>query len=735
MIRRHTATTARAHRVVAPSWRSCSRDHRSVVREHAPTGGRQTGWMHEATRTVRGTCHHDCPDSCGWVVTVEGERAVKLRGNPEHPYSRGELCPKVNRFLGRVYSPERILRPLRRSGAKGSGRFTPISWDDALAEIARTWTERIERFGGETLLGYYDAGTQGLIQMTSLDRRLFAVLGASQHDATICGATARTGVELTNGTGLGIDPMDIVHSRFIVLWGTNTLLTNRHLWPFIEQARRAGATVVVIDPLRTNTAEAADWFVQPLPGTDAALALAMMHVIVRDDLVDHDWVARHAVGYAELAERVGAWTPQRATQACGVDATEIEALARAYATTRPSVIRTLIGAEHHEHGAELFRAMACLPALVGAWRDLGGGFVRSSGTWVEDALDTIDAPAGALPDGWTTRHINMSHLGRALTDPALDPPITALYVWNANPAVTAPAAELTRAGLAREDLFTVVHEQFLTDTARHADIVLPATTQLEHLDVVPAWGHLYLGWNEPAIAPLGEARSNTEVFRNLAAALGRPEPWLYDSDEELIATCLASGHDRLAGITPASLRAAGFQRINVAAGVRPFAEGGFPTPSGKVELLAPRLVEHGLDPLPTFTPAREGPAGDPELVARYPLQLLTPKTHPGFLCSSYSPLPRHAPEGGPFVELDPVDAAARGIVEGQSVRVRNDRASLTLQARFSGRVRPGVVAVPFGWWQGQHGDGRTANALTSDRLADLGGGVAFSDTLVEVEPA
>lgn len=689
--------------------------------------------MSGPVRTVLGTCHHDCPDSCGWVVTVEGERAVRLRGNPDHPYSRGELCPKVNRLLDRVYSPDRVLTPLERTGAKGEGRFRPVSWDDALARIAGEWTGRIARHGGETLLGYFDAGTQGLIQMTSLDRRLFAVLGASQHDATICGSTARHGVTLTNGTGLGADPMDIVHSRFIVLWGTNTRLTNRHLWPFIEQARAAGATVVVVDPLRTITADGADWFIQPLPGTDTALMLAMMHVLIAEDLVDRAWVDAHTLGYDELAARVAGWTPQRASAICGVPAEEIERFARAYGTARPAMIRTLIGAEHHEHGGELFRTMAVLPALVGAWRDRGGGLIRSSGTWTEEALIDTDLPPGA--GRWETRHLNMAQLGRVLTDPDLAPPVTALYVWNANPAVTAPAAELTRRGLARDDLFTVVHEQFLTDTARYADLVLPATTQLEHLDVVPAWGHLYLGWNEPAIAPVGEARSNTEVFRSLAAALGRTEPWLYDSDEELIAQRLDLGHERMQGITLDSLRAAGFQRLAVADPLLPYAEGNFPTPSGRVEFVSAAAAAAGLDPLPDYRPAREGPGGDAELLGRYPLQLLTPKTHPGFLNGTYSMSPRHAPPGGPFVELDPADAAARGIEEGRPVVVHNDRASLQLVARFSGRVRPGVVAIPFGWWQEQHPDGRTANALTNDELADIGGGVAFSDTLVEVRPA
>ena len=678
-------------------------------------------------RVVHGTCHHDCPDSCGWEVTVEDGRAVKLRGRADHPFSQGELCPKVNRFLDRVYSPERILRPLRRVGPKGEGRFEEVSWDDALAEIATRLRGVIAEHGAEAILPFSDAGNQSLLSVMGLDGRFFHHLGASLIDRSICGPTVGAGIRMTNGTGLGLDPLELRHSRLILLWGTNTRLTNRHLWPTIEAARADGAKVVVIDPIRTITAESADEFIQPLPGTDIALMLAMMHVLVRDGLIDEPWVAAHTVGFDELAAHVVDWTPERAAALCGIDTDVIERLARDYGTIRPAAIRTLIGAEHHENGAMFYRTLAVLPALVGAWQDRGGGLARSVGSY-HDAL--IDGAALVRPDllaGRTPRTINMSRLGEALTDPALDPPVASLVVWNSNPLVIVPNAELVRAGLERDDLFTVVHEQFLTDTARYADVVLPATTQIEATDVVPAWGHLWLGWNEAAIAPVGESCSNTELFRRLAAAMGLEEPSLYADDETLLTEALGANVDL------DELARVGWVRAPYPEDGRAWGDGVFPTASGKVELVSDALVRMGQPALPTFVAPREGPHGDPELVARYPLQLLTPKHHARFLNSGYSHLPKHGPaEGGPFVELDPTDAAARGIAEGDLARVWNDRASLAVPARISARLRPGVVAIPFGWWQSQHPDGKAANALTNDTLTEWGGGVAYSDTLVQV---
>ncbi len=479
------------------------------------------------TELVLGTCHHDCPDTCGWVVTVEDGRAVKLRGNPEHPYSRGELCPKVNRFLERVYHPDRVLHPLIRVGPKGAGEFRQASWDEALELISSRLRSVIDTHGGEAVLPWGDAGTQGLLHMSYLDQYFFAGIGASRQVDSLCGATAGAGLSATNGQRHSADPMDVRFSELVILWGTNTRLTNRHLWAFIEEARAKGARVLVIDPIRTMTAQSADWFIQPLPGTDVALMLAVMHVLIRDDLIDHEYVAKHAHGFDELAAHVASWDPERAAQICGIEASEIEELAQAYGATAKSFIRTLIGAEHHEHGAMFFRALGCLPVLTGAWRHRGGGLSRSVSVWSEVAIDSsvieVDRP---------TRAVSMNRLGEALTDEGMG--VHALIVWNGNPLVSVPNAAATRRGLEREDLFTVVSEQFLTDTALYADVVLPATTQIEQVDMVASWGHLYLGWNHPAIEPLGETVPNSELWRRLARAMGVEHPVFEMDDEQLL---------------------------------------------------------------------------------------------------------------------------------------------------------------------------------------------------------
>jgi anaerobic selenocysteine-containing dehydrogenase len=679
--------------------------------------------------TVHGTCHHDCPDSCGWTVTVDDSGpepvAVKLRGDADHPYSYGELCPKVNRFLDRVYAPDRVLHPLRRVGPKGSGRFEQISWDAALDEIANRLAGILDEHGGEAILPYSDAGNQSLLATQGISERFFNHIGACRLLRNICGPTVGAGMSMTNGTGLAADPLDIEHARLIILWATNTRLTNRHLWPVVERARARGAKVIVIDPIRTITADEADQFVQPLPGTDIALMLAMMHVIVGDDLVDRDWVERHTVGFDELAASIAHATPPWAAECCGVDAEVIERLAHEYATVRPSAIRTLIGAEHHENGAMFYRTLACLPALTGAWRDRGGGIMRSVGSW-QDAL--VDEAALHRPDllaGRTPRTFNMSRLGEILLD---EPePVRAMIVWNSNPLVVVPNAERAREGMARDDLFTVVHEQFLTDTAQYADIVLPATTQIEASDVTPAWGHLWLGWNEAAIPPRGEAVSNAECFRRIAAAMGFDEPSLHDDDLTILRAALPT-------VDLDTLRDEGWLRVPFPDDGRPWADGGFPTPSGRVELVSDRLEQMGQPRVPTFVPPQEGPTSP--MVGRYPLQLMTPKHHARFLNSGYSHLPKHGPpEGGPFVELDAADAAARGLADGDDARVFNERASLELPVKVSTRLRPGLAAIPWGWWRHQHPDGKVANSLTNDTLTDWGGGVAYSDTLVQVERA
>ena len=685
--------------------------------------------MASATRIVLGTCHHDCPDSCGWEVSVENGVAVKLRGNSEHPFSQGELCPKVNRFLERVYSPERILYPLARTGPKGSGEFRQISWDEALGLVAERIHNVIDNFGGEAVMPWGSAGTQGLIQMNSLDRRFFAKIGSSRQVDSLCGATAKAGASLTLGSPLSSDPMDIEFSQLILLWGTNTRLANRHLWPFIEKARARGAKVVVIDPIRTMTAESADVFVQPLPGTDVALMLAMMHILIRDDLVDHDYLEKYTDGFDELSIQVAEWTPLRAAQVCGISVDDIESLARDYGTIRPSFIRTLIGAEHRQHGAMFFRALSCLPMLVGAWREKGGGFARSVGSYaavnVDDSVFTVDS----LSAGQERRPLSMNEIGQVLNDHNLDPAVKALFVYNGNPLVTAPNAELIRQGLERDDLFTVVSEQFMTDTARYADVIFPACTQIEQVDVVPAWGHLYLGWNEKAIEPLGESVPNTELWRRLALAMGFSEPELFEDDESLIASAL---HD----VDLDQLRTTGFVRLSLPEDLLPYAQGGFATASGKAALINHSLPAVGMPALPTYEVGDEMQGGI-NSQDMYPLSLMSPKTHVRFLNSSYSHLAHHCDaEGEMSCELDLSDATSRGIADGDRVRVFNGRGSLDVVARVKssgGRVRSGLVLVPFGWVGARTKDMKTVNALTNDQAADFGGGVAFYDTMVQVE--
>jgi anaerobic selenocysteine-containing dehydrogenase len=685
------------------------------------------------TTTARGICHHDCPDSCGWTVTVEDGVAVQLRGTKEHPTSYGELCPKINHFLDRVYSPQRILHPLRRVGPKGSGEFEQVTWDEALTDIAARLHKIIDTHGPEAVLPFYDAGNQSLLAMDGIAHRFLHQMGASKLLMAICGKAVGAGLSMTNGSGLSVDPMEIEHSQLIILWGTNTHLTNRHLWPVIERARARGARLIVIDPIRTATADQidparGDMFIAPRPGTDIALMLAMMHVLIRDGLTDNEWIDAHTLGYQELAAHVATWDPARAAEICGITVEEIETLSHLYGTIRPSMLRSLVGPEHHENGAMFFRTLACLPALVGAWRDRGGGLSRSVGSWSTQITDLEALNAPDLLAGRNPRQINMSRLGEALTT-IQDPPVQALIVWSVNPLVVVPNAELVRRGLARDDLLCVVHEQFMTDSAKYADYVLPATTQIENLDVVPPWGHLWLGWNEPAIAPLGESVSNPELFRRLATAMGYTDPRLQTDDRSLIVEALGKE-------VVQSLETDGWYKVPYPQDGRPWNEGGFPTRSGKVEFVSQDLVALGQPALPTFVPPTESPLGDPELARRYPLSLLTPKQHRRFMNASYAHLPHHGPrEGGPYVELHPSDASCRGLTAGDMAVVHNDRSSLTLPVQISDRLRPGVVAIPFGWWREHHVDGQIANSLTNDTLTDWGGGVAYSDTLVQIRPA
>ncbi len=651
-----------------------------------------------------------------------------MRGVKEHPFTRGGLCAKVNRFLDRVYSPDRLLHPLRRVGPKGDGRFERVSWDEALDVVAGRLREIVQEHGGEAVLPYSYLGTQGIVQGASIDRRLFSALGASRLVRALCGSAPFAGLQAVQGGNKGMLPEDIRHSRLIVLWGTNTIVTNLHLWPFVTEAREGGAEVVVIDPQRTRTAAAADRHLRPRPGTDAALALGMAHVIVAEGLHDKDYLGSHALGFDAFRDRVAEYPPDRVAAITGVAEDDIVELARLYATTRPAAIRTLVALGHHERGADTVRAIACLPVLTGAWRDLGGGLLSTTtwAAWSPLELDGVERPDLEDP---ALREVNMARIGEALTE--LEPPVRALVVYNSNPAAIAPDQNRVLAGLRRDDLFTVVVEQFLTDTAVHADVVLPATTQLEHLDLVPSWGSLYLTLNRPAIDPVGECLPNSEIFRRLGRRLGLGEELFVDSDQDLVRTALASDDPLLDGITWERLQHDGYARIAVGDDWRPYADGGFSTPSGKAELYSAALAEQGLDPIPAYVAAEEGPE---HADGRHPLQLVTAKSALHFLNSQYANLPRHVQaEREPLLDLSDADAAARSIDDGDMVCAYNDRGSVEARARVGDRVPAGVVALPSGWWASGSPGGASANALTSSRLTDLGGGCAFHDTLVEVE--
>ncbi|GIG90687.1 molybdopterin-containing oxidoreductase family protein [Plantactinospora endophytica] len=671
-----------------------------------------------ATRRVRGACPHDCPDRCSWIVTVDDTgTAVALNGNPDHPLTAGRLCTKVNGYLhDRVYSPHRITRPLRRTGPKGSGEFAPIGLDEALDEIATRLTGIAAADGPAAIIPFSYEGTQGLLQSKSMSERFFARLGAAEVGHTICGPTGGAGLSAVNGFTVGVLPEDAVHANLIIVWGANPLVTNQHLWAAMLSARSRGARIVVIDPVATRTAHAADRHLMPRPGTDAALALGIAHLLITDDLVDHEFIAAHTTGFDELATAAADFTPDRTADITGIAESDIRTLAADYAAARPALIRLMVGMEHHTNGAALYAAIAALPALTGMWRHHGGGIAYHTSPLFNRSLNLDGLRMAHLAPG-PRRRINMVQLGQALTDPHSDPPARALIVHGSNPAVIVPRQPLVRQGLARDDLFTVVHEHVLTDTARYADIVLPATTQLEHLDLMKSWGHTDLMLNLPAIAPPGDAISVTDLFRDLATRMGFTEPCFTDTDDDLLATALNSAHPYLHGITLDHLRENGWQRLNLRTPHTPYAAG-FPTPDNRARLhTAARAAATALPP----------PA-DP----RWPLQLLSVKGLRS-MNSTYADTTQCARDGGPWLDLHPDDAAARAINDGDPIEVHNQHATITLHARVSTRVRPGVVAIMFGTWSGTRaGDrGAAANLLTPDTLTD-GGGSAFHDTYVDV---
>src|SRR5579883_295792 len=677
------------------------------------------------TEIRHSVCALDCPDCCSLLVTIdENGRGTKLRGNPAHPVTRGFLCGKVAQYLEREYSPGRLLYPQRRIGAKGEGRFERISWDEALDAIADRLKTVAAEFGPEAILPYSYAGTMGYLNGSGMDRRFFHALGASRLDRTICSTAGMAGNTAALGFRYSTEPEQFRHSKLILAWGANILGTNVHLWPFIMEARRNGAKLYTIDPRRNRTGAAADRHYFIHPGSDTALALAMMHVIIYENLYDADYVARYTEGFDGLRERVREWTPQRAAELTGIAGEDIAALAREYATTRPAAIRLNYGVQRSERGAMAVRTVALLPVLTGSWKDLGGGLQLSTSQAFQinrDALERPDLQHKAL--GREARLVNMTELGRALTALS-DPPVKALVVYNSNPAAIAPDQNTVLAGLRREDLFTVVLEQFQNDTADYADILLPATTFLEHTDLYFAYGHYYLQLARPALAPPGETKPNVEVFRLLAARMGIDDPCLRDSDDDMIRAALSSDHPFLRGITLEELEREHFVRLRLPEPFQPFAAGGFGNGngSGRCHFHAEEL---------DYTPPIESRHGDAALRRRFPLELISPKNDDS-MNSTFG----H--RDGPDLEtstlhLTAEDAAPRGIQNGDRVRVWNDRGAFFLVARVDETVRPGVVCAPAVRWARRAPERRNANAVTSPRLTDAGGGPTFYSCLVQVE--
>ena len=686
----------------------------------------------KASHQVRGACPHDCPDTCSLLTTVEGGVATRVQGNPDHPQTGGVLCNKVSRYTERTYHPERLLQPLRRVGPKGAGQFEPVSWATALSEIAARLKPIAARHP-EAILPYSYAGTMGQVQGESMAGRFFNRLGASLLDRTICATAGGEGLTQTLGGKVGMRVEFFAESKLIIIWGSNSIGSNLHFWRYAQQAKRGGAKLVCIDPRKSETAEKCHEHIALLPGTDAALALALMHELISHDWLDHDYIARYTLGWqgpGGLRERALQWSPERAAGVCGVPVEQIRALARDYgqclSNQQPAAIRLNYGMQRVRGGGNAARAVACLPALIGAWRHRAGGVLLSS-----SGLFPVDKAALQRPEllkpvhGRQPRTINMSTIGDDLlreSSPQFGPKIEALIVYNSNPVAVAPESGKVVQGFAREDLFTVVLEHFQTDTADYADYLLPATTQLEHWDVHSAYGHTDALLNRPAIAPLGQAKPNTQIFRELAAHMGFTEPCFADSDELL---CRAVYGDK---VDFQQLLDQGFASLQLPDA--PFAEGAFPTPSGRCEFFSARLAAQGLDGLPDHVPNYETPGSS----SQFPLAMISPPAR-NFLNSSFVNVKSLRDiEGEPVLEMHAEDAAARGISSGAIVKVFNQRGEYRVKAEVSARARPGVVNGLGLWWRKLGLDGTNVNQLTSQHLTDLGRGPVFYDCLVEVQP-
>ncbi len=701
--------------------------------------------------THHGACPHDCPDTCSMVFEVENGRLTGVRGNPDHPLTRGGLCVKLKDYEKRHYHPDRLLYPMQRSGPKGSGQFSRISWDTALQTIVQRWQALIDQYGPQVIAPYSYLGHQGLVHGLNGGDAFFNRMGATVTERTFCGEGSATAWLMTHGPSGGMDPESFIHSRFIVIWACNSVSTNLHHWHVVKEAQKAGAKVVVIDTYRSRTAKEADWHVAPKPGTDGALAMALINVIIEEDLCDRDYVDNYTLGFEELAARARQRTPEWAADITGIAADEIRALARAYATTQPAAIRIGVALERHHGGGQTIRAVCCLPALTGAWRAVGGGILQMP-VWEHPYRFDVICRPDWIPKG--TRVINNLQIGRHLTNEIpMDPPILSMMCWNSNPVTQAPESDKIVKGLLREDLFLVVADHFLSDTALYADIVLPAAMGAEMEDIILSWGHNYLTYNSKCVDPPGEAKSNYEIFRLLAAGMGYTDEQFQWSDGECLEHFIAWDAPACAGFDLAYLRKHGFVHLSIggADDRAPHKEGNFPTPSGKCELRSSiacngnfvagpfrqmyddRQGGEPLDDLPDYVPARESPLTNPELARRYPLNIVSPKSH-GFLNSCYGNIENKIKgQGAQFVLIHAQDAEARGLRDGDTVRVFNDRGGFEGVAHITDDVNAGVIVATLGYWR-QLNKG-TVNIISSAEFVNMGHAPSFSDNLVEVTKA
>lgn len=705
--------------------------------------------MTDAT-TILGACPHDCPDTCAMLYTVEDGVLTEVRGNPDHPMTRGALCGKVKDFDRHHYNPDRVLYPMKRVGPKGAGAFERISWDEALDTIHARFSDIIATHGAQAILPYNYLGNEGVIQGLTVGDAFFNKLGASVAEKTFCGSGSSTAWLLTVGPTNGTDPMSFTESKLIVIWGCNSISTNIHHWHIVKEAQRGGAKVIVIDPYKSRTAKEADWHIQPKPGTDGALAMAMIHVIINGNLVDNDYVEKHTVGFDQLKERAQAFTPEYAESICGVAAEDIRLLAHEYATTRNAALRPGVAVERSAGGAQALRAIFCLPALTGSWKDPGGGVYQMPLWEFPIQFDRVCRP-DLIPEG--TRVVNVLQLGAALNgELGLEPGLHGLMVYNANPVSNSAETAAIKKGLAREDLFTVVSEHFVTDTARYADILLPATMAAEHQDLMFSWGHFFFTYNEKAIEPPGEAVSNAELFRRLAKRFGFTEPQFAMDETELMQWYIDWTSPKMGGIDLAYLKEHGWYRLNIGdpATRTPHAEGNFPTPSGKCEFYSEAAETGGdfvappfrqmymafqggtkLDPLPGYVPANESPETNPTQAARFPLNIVSPKSH-GFLNSQYAnETHKIARQGEQAILINPADASARNIGHGAEVRVFNDRGTFHGAATVTEDVPQGVVVASLGYWHALN-KGGAVNVISASTFGGMGHSPTFSDNLVEV---